>query len=80
MLTGTLRMNEVVITEDEEAAATTRRLAPTAAPIITVDFKITGVTISGLAVDALTLSNENYKPYKGIRSATKAGLFQVRTG
>mmetsp|Transcript_18364 Transcript_18364/g.40135 ORF Transcript_18364/g.40135 Transcript_18364/m.40135 type:complete len:468 (-) Transcript_18364:207-1610(-) len=80
MLTGTLRMNAEVITEDEEAAATTRRLAPTAAPVITVDFKITGVTISGLAVDSLTLSNENYKPYKGIRSATKAGLFQVRTG
>mmetsp|Transcript_44982 Transcript_44982/g.75052 ORF Transcript_44982/g.75052 Transcript_44982/m.75052 type:complete len:467 (+) Transcript_44982:257-1657(+) len=80
MLTGTLRMTAPDASLAPEAAETNRRLAPTAAPVITVDFKITGVTISGLSVDSLTLSNENYKPYKGIRTATKAGLFQVRTG
>ena len=34
---------------------------------------------TGLKVDALTLSGEKYKPYKGVRFVTKAGRFQVRS-
>ena len=30
-------------------------------------------------VDALALSGEKYKPYKGVRFVTKAGRFQVRS-
>jgi AP-3 complex subunit mu len=49
------------------------------ASILSVDFKVMGVTVSGLSVDSLAISNESYRPYKGVRSITKAGLFEVRT-
>jgi len=48
-------------------------------PVVTAEFKIQGVSVSGLAVDSLSLHNEKYKPYKGVRSIVKAGRFQVRT-
>jgi len=48
------------------------------APIVTVDFLVEGVTISGNSVDTLSLCNENYKPYKAVKLKTKAGLFEVR--
>ena len=32
-----------------------------------------------LQVDSLSVTNEKYKPYKGVRSITKAGKFQIRT-
>ena len=32
---------------------------------------------AGLKIDALTMSGEKYKPYKGVRFVTKAGRFQV---
>jgi len=47
--------------------------------IITADFKIVMYAVSGLKVDSLAVHNERYKPYKGVRSVTKAGKFQVRT-
>ena len=49
------------------------------ASILSVDFRVLGVTVSGLSVDSLSISNESYRPYKGVRSLTKAGLFEVRT-
>eukprot|EP01102_Stenamoeba_stenopodia_P008024 TRINITY_DN2275_c0_g1_i1.p1 TRINITY_DN2275_c0_g1~~TRINITY_DN2275_c0_g1_i1.p1 ORF type:complete len:418 (+),score=72.55 TRINITY_DN2275_c0_g1_i1:178-1431(+) len=52
---------------------------PEAAPICLVDFKVTMFSASGIRVDSLTLHNENYKPYKGVRTITKAGKFQVRS-
>ncbi|RHZ79486.1 hypothetical protein Glove_144g128 [Diversispora epigaea] len=46
---------------------------------ITLDFVINMFAISGLKVDSLKLYNEGYKPYKGVRSMTKAGKYQIRT-
>ncbi|KAJ3278244.1 AP-3 complex subunit mu-2 [Borealophlyctis nickersoniae] len=45
---------------------------------ITVDFKINMHTCSGLRVDSLQLHHEPYKPYKGVRSVTKSGRYQIR--
>uniref|UniRef100_A0A7S0W2X6 MHD domain-containing protein n=1 Tax=Hemiselmis tepida TaxID=464990 RepID=A0A7S0W2X6_9CRYP len=52
---------------------------PESGPTMTVDFKIVMFSASGLKIDALTLSGEKYKPYKGVRFVTKAGKFQVRS-
>jgi len=51
---------------------------PESPGIITADFKIMMYAASGLKVDSLAVYNERYKPYKGVRSITKAGKFQVR--
>eukprot|EP01133_Synstelium_polycarpum_P016674 gene16674-19816_t len=50
---------------------------PEANPAILVQFKIPMYTLSGLSVDSLACT-EKYKPYKGVRSVTRAGKFQVR--
>lgn len=52
---------------------------PEESPIIVAEFKIQGQSVSGLKVDSLVVTNEKYKPYKGVRSITKAGKFQIRT-
>jgi AP-3 complex subunit mu len=41
-------------------------------------FKIQDATISGLHVDKLNLTNERYKPYKGVRSMVRAGTYEIR--
>jgi len=51
---------------------------PEANPILTTDFKIMMYTASGIKVESLAC-NERYKPYKGVRSITKAGKFHVRS-
>jgi AP-3 complex subunit mu len=50
---------------------------PESLPTLMVEFKIVMYTASGIKVDSLTC-NERYKPYKGVRSITRAGKFQVR--
>ena len=45
---------------------------------IEASFKVTGASVSGLAVDSLHLVNEQYKLYKGVRYSTTAGRFVVR--
>ncbi|KAJ3045410.1 AP-3 complex subunit mu-2, partial [Rhizophlyctis rosea] len=45
---------------------------------ISVDFKINMHTSSGLRIDSLQVHNEPYKPYKGVRTLTKAGRYQIR--
>jgi hypothetical protein len=45
---------------------------------IGVEFLINSYSLSGLKVDVLKLFNESYKPYKGVRTMTKAGRYQVR--
>ncbi|KAF9965516.1 AP-3 complex subunit mu-2 [Mortierella alpina] len=45
---------------------------------IGVEFVINSHSLSGLKVDVLKLFNESYKPYKGVRTMTKAGRYQVR--
>jgi AP-3 complex subunit mu len=47
---------------------------------VLVDFKLPMIALSGLRIDTVTLTNEKYKPYKGVRPVTKAGRYQVRTG
>ncbi|KAL1919318.1 uncharacterized protein VTP21DRAFT_2011 [Calcarisporiella thermophila] len=46
---------------------------------ISLDFQISMYAVSGLKVDTLRVYHEGYKPYKGVRSLTKAGKFQIRT-
>ncbi|OZJ05332.1 hypothetical protein BZG36_01595 [Bifiguratus adelaidae] len=46
---------------------------------ITLGFQINMYAVSGLKVDSLKIYHEGYKPYKGVRSLTRAGKFQVRT-
>jgi len=47
-------------------------------PPLTVKWSIPNASVSGLSVSGLSLHNENYKPYKGVRCLTKSGRFSVR--
>ncbi|CCI44601.1 unnamed protein product [Albugo candida] len=51
---------------------------PNEKPIVLLHFKAPMATVSGLNVENLLLSNEKYKPYRGVRTLTKAGRFQIR--
>eukprot|EP01116_Phalansterium_solitarium_P021694 TRINITY_DN6846_c0_g1_i1.p1 TRINITY_DN6846_c0_g1~~TRINITY_DN6846_c0_g1_i1.p1 ORF type:complete len:421 (-),score=60.97 TRINITY_DN6846_c0_g1_i1:153-1415(-) len=51
---------------------------PEVNPALTVAFKISQYSISGIKVDSLAVHVERYKPYKGVRSFTKSGKFSVR--
>ena len=53
--------------------------APEASPTLTLHFKVEQVAMSGLRVNRLDIFGEKYKPFKGVKYITKAGLFQVRT-
>lgn len=46
---------------------------------IQVTWKVPSASISGIQIAALQLTNERYRPYKGVRTITKSGRFQVRT-
>ncbi|KAI9480759.1 MAG: Mu homology domain-containing protein [Benjaminiella poitrasii] len=46
---------------------------------ISLEFQINMYAVSGLKVDSLRLYHEGYKPYKGVRSMTKAGNIHIRT-
>jgi len=48
-------------------------------PPVSLAWKVPVASISGIAVASLTLSNETYKPYKGVRTITRSGRFQVRS-
>jgi AP-3 complex subunit mu len=48
-------------------------------PPIQLSWKVPVASISGIAVASLQLSNEQYRPYKGVRTITKSGRFQVRS-
>ena len=52
---------------------------PDANPTVRVDFHVKMFAASGLKVDSLALHNESYKPFKGVKSFTRAGKFQIRT-
>ncbi|CAI5714363.1 unnamed protein product [Hyaloperonospora brassicae] len=52
---------------------------PDEKPIVLLGFKVPMSTVSGLNVETLLITNEKYKPYKGVRTMTKAGRFQIRT-
>jgi AP-3 complex subunit mu len=42
-------------------------------------WKVPMASVSGLSVAALQLTNESYKPYKGVRTLTQSGNFQIRS-
>jgi hypothetical protein len=46
---------------------------------IAVGFKVPMFVASGIRVADLGITGEKYKPYKGVRSVTRAGRFHVRT-
>lgn len=52
---------------------------PDEKPIVLLGFKVPMSTVSGLNVETLLITNEKYKPYKGVRTLTKSGRFQIRT-
>ena len=43
-----------------------------------VGFKMVMFSASGLKVASLRVENEEHQPYKGVRSITRAGRFEVR--
>ena len=43
-----------------------------------VAFKVVRYSCSGLKVASMRVENEEYQPYKGVRSITQAGRFEVR--
>ena len=52
---------------------------PEESPPLRLEWKIPTASVSGLAVSGLSVVNEAYKPYKGVRTITKSGKFTVRT-
>jgi len=63
---------------DGSLALATDSAIPEANPALSVTFRIPQYAISGIKVDSLALHVERYKPYKGVRSFTKAGKFSIR--
>uniref|UniRef100_A0A6B2L5F7 MHD domain-containing protein n=1 Tax=Arcella intermedia TaxID=1963864 RepID=A0A6B2L5F7_9EUKA len=47
-------------------------------PVLSVEFTVNTWSASGLKVDSLTLLNENYSHFKGVKSLTKGGKIQIR--
>eukprot|EP01095_Lingulamoeba_sp_RSL-Kostka_P003090 TRINITY_DN13_c0_g4_i1.p1 TRINITY_DN13_c0_g4~~TRINITY_DN13_c0_g4_i1.p1 ORF type:complete len:409 (-),score=121.55 TRINITY_DN13_c0_g4_i1:149-1375(-) len=51
---------------------------PKVNPSCSVKFRVNTLACSGLKVDSLSVHVENYKPYKGVRSITRGGRFEIR--
>jgi AP-3 complex subunit mu len=49
-------------------------------PNIGLGWKIPLASVSGIAVSGLSVTGETYRPYKGVRNITQAGVFQIRCG
>jgi len=47
---------------------------------VQLQWKVTNASFSGLSLSSLQITNEVYKPFKGVRSIAKSGKFQIRTG
>ena len=47
-------------------------------PTVRAEFQCKMLALSGLKVDGLAIRGVKYKPFKGVRSVTQAGKFQVR--
>ena len=46
---------------------------------VTVEFQIPDFTWTGVKVDSVSILNESYKSYKGVKYVTRAGRFIIRT-
>ena len=64
----------------ELSGPVTSRPAASRPPVKPIDikWKCPMASVSGLAVSGLSVTNEGYKPYKGVRTVTKSGTFCVR--
>eukprot|EP00741_Cyanophora_paradoxa_P006502 tig00001003_g6293.t1 len=67
-----------LIQQSGSASHGSTALADTSIAIL-LDFKISMWTVSGQRIENLNIANERYKPYKGVRTMTRAGRFQIRT-
>lgn len=71
-------------TGDDDKHSSSAASAPdvehTAAPNLSINWKIPLASVSGLSVSGLSVTGEVYRPYKGVRNITKSGMFQVRGG
>jgi len=47
-------------------------------PAVLVAWKVPVASVSGIQIAALQLTNESYRPYKGVRTMTKSGRYQIR--
>jgi AP-3 complex subunit mu len=52
---------------------------PEESPPLTLTWKVPTASVSGLAVSSLQISGESYRPYKGVRTITRSGRYQIRT-
>jgi len=48
-------------------------------PILQAEFKLSMYSASGIKVESLSIHNEKYKPYKGVRFITRGGKFHIRS-
>ena len=46
---------------------------------VLAEFKVSMYAASNIRVQSLRLDSEDYKPYKGVRTITQHGIFQIRT-
>ena len=47
-------------------------------PPMQLSWKVPMASVSGIQISSLQLMNERYRPYKGVRTITKSGSFQIR--
>eukprot|EP01064_Diplonema_japonicum_P039362 TRINITY_DN9844_c4_g2_i1.p1 TRINITY_DN9844_c4_g2~~TRINITY_DN9844_c4_g2_i1.p1 ORF type:complete len:456 (+),score=70.64 TRINITY_DN9844_c4_g2_i1:103-1368(+) len=52
---------------------------PSVIPPVLVSFRQSTTSFTGLKIDNVTLLNEKYRPYKGVRSMSKSGHFIIRS-
>ena len=50
----------------------------TSPPNVGISWKIPLASVSGIAVSGLSVMGETYRPYKGVRNITQAGIYQIR--
>jgi AP-3 complex subunit mu len=48
-------------------------------PSVLADFKMQGATLTGLKIETVSIVNERYKPFKGMKSSVTAGTYEIRT-
>ena len=65
--------------EDEEGEGNGIGAVMEERPSVTLSWKMAGVALSGLRVGSLVVQSDKYRPYKCIRSMTRAGCFEIRT-
>jgi AP-3 complex subunit mu len=85
-LTGTMLLHGSATAARPTAGAqrTATPLSPAGAgteesPPVQLEWSVPTASLSGMSVASLTLKNETYKPYKGVKTVAKSGRFHIRT-